>query len=485
MTPPSLLVLIALLAAAAHAQLVDDFSLRAASIASGSNNLGGWRGGALAAYVPGGVKIISSLGWFEEVVAPGGGACRDVSGKALVFDYTPAAANQAVKVTYFEGCTAEGAARTATIKGPAAVTRTTATVPFAAFAGADTKKAFGVQWEGPITIHRVSIGAAAPTTSTTAAPTTRPTIAASQCISNLAEGMCGAEKVCPNGACCSQYGYCGTSPDHCGTKCQSQCDQKPILGLQTCGAAPSPTPSPTPVTPPPTTKFPTPPADSRLWVPSPLLRNPKFETGDFGMLVSCGWPGMASMTLDDGPSPLTPTILAQLASAGVKSTFFMVGTEVLKFPEIARSVLAQGHHVAQHTHTHPNLLTLSSAQVDDEITRASAAIATTVGVRPRYFRPPYGSINQAIMDKLTRAGYRVVYWGPDTNDWQSQTTVESITEFYRTTVVDPARKSYISLLQHDIQQKTSQGYGRWMNQVKANGFTLVPLMVCTNERSYM
>ncbi|KAI9151059.1 hypothetical protein H9P43_009674 [Blastocladiella emersonii ATCC 22665] len=319
-------------------------------------------------------------------------------------------------------------------------------------------------------------------TSATPSPTTNP---GGRCVLPNDFTQCSATQLCPNGLCCSEYGWCGATAEYCTSNCLSQCDNKPVLGLPVCGSSTvPPTTSTASVTPVPTGSFPVPPADSRNWVPSTALKNPNIEYGNFGMINSCGWPGMVAPTLDDGPHPsYTNTILSLLSAAGVKTTFFMIGANVRDNADIARNVLAQGHHLASHTMNHADLATLPLADAKAEIDNAAAAITAATGVRARFFRPPYGSINQDVMNYLTGAGYRVIYWNLDTNDWRTTTTTDSIVEYYRTNAVNPASRSYISL-QHDIHLKTSQGYGRWLAQIKANGFTSVPMYLCLNERSY-
>ena len=120
---------------------------------------------------------------------------------------------------------------------------------------------------------------------------------------------------------------------------------------------------------------------------------------------------MVALTFDDGPDPEhTPRILAALASAGVRATFFMVGRQVDAAGAVARAVAAAGHDVGNHTYGHRHLWTLSPAASIAEVDRGAAAIAHTIGAPPRYFRPPWGTFNWAAYARAGQIGERRILW---------------------------------------------------------------------------
>lgn len=81
------------------------------------------------------------------------------------------------------------------------------------------------------------------------------------------------------------------------------------------------------------------------------------------------------LTFDDGPNPhCTPEILDVLAEYGVPATFFVIGTYAKSQPELIRRIVAEGHEVANHTMTHPDLSTCGPHEVEREIVEASEAI---------------------------------------------------------------------------------------------------------------
>src|ERR1022692_905272 len=80
-----------------------------------------------------------------------------------------------------------------------------------------------------------------------------------------------------------------------------------------------------------------------------------------------------AITFDDGPSETTPQVLDLLAEYGAHATFFLVGMNTLRLPEVARRVLREGHEVGNHTWSHANFYRRAPWQVSSEIERAQSA----------------------------------------------------------------------------------------------------------------
>ena len=101
------------------------------------------------------------------------------------------------------------------------------------------------------------------------------------------------------------------------------------------------------------------------------------------------------LTIDDGPDPEdTPRILELLAAHGARATFFVIGAKAARHPDLIRAMVAGGHEVAHHTHTHPlaTFWCASPTRVHRELDLALEALQA-VGVRPSRFRPPVGIKN--------------------------------------------------------------------------------------------
>jgi len=98
---------------------------------------------------------------------------------------------------------------------------------------------------------------------------------------------------------------------------------------------------------------------------------------------------LVALTFDDGPSPWTEQILDLLGASGARATFFVCGVAIAGREDTLRRCVAEGHEVANHTHTHPELRALDRAAIRVELDAASAAIESVIGTRPVHFRPPY------------------------------------------------------------------------------------------------
>jgi peptidoglycan/xylan/chitin deacetylase (PgdA/CDA1 family) len=126
-----------------------------------------------------------------------------------------------------------------------------------------------------------------------------------------------------------------------------------------------------------------------------------------------------ALTIDDGPHPKwTPPILGLLDKHHVQATFCMIGNQVRGHEAVARSVVAAGHHVANHTWSHP--LTLDEEtpyQIRRELTHAQDKIYSTTGEVPKLFRSPGGSWSPTLFAQIARAGLIPIDWSDDPRDW--------------------------------------------------------------------
>lgn len=154
---------------------------------------------------------------------------------------------------------------------------------------------------------------------------------------------------------------------------------------------------------------------------SPHLRSP------LGIRDSVARSDGVALTFDDGPHALgTPAVLEALAAGGARATFFLVGEQVERRPELAAEIAAAGHEVALHCHRHRNLLRLGPRQVSDDLLRALAAIGEATGQTPRLYRPPYGIFNAAALALAHRHGWDPLLWSRAGNDWSRRATPASI-----------------------------------------------------------
>jgi peptidoglycan-N-acetylglucosamine deacetylase len=168
-----------------------------------------------------------------------------------------------------------------------------------------------------------------------------------------------------------------------------------------------------------------------------------------------------ALTFDDGPHPQgTPAVLEILASERVGATFFLVGEQVRRNPQLVREIVDAGHEIALHCDRHRNLLRLTPWQVRDDIARALDTIATITGRSPRLYRPPYGVLNAAALRVARARGWRTMLWSDWGRDWEARATPESIAA----RVTDRAGAGAVLLL-HDADDYSTPG--SWKRTVAA------------------
>ncbi len=128
--------------------------------------------------------------------------------------------------------------------------------------------------------------------------------------------------------------------------------------------------------------------------------------------------GSVHLTFDDGPDPVwTPRVLDALAEADAKATFFMIGKQARRRPELVRRIAREGHAIGNHTLTHAHPWTISSTRAVAEVRNGAIAIADVLGALPKYFRPPHGARRQCMLDAAREEGEAVVMWDVSAIDW--------------------------------------------------------------------
>ena len=113
------------------------------------------------------------------------------------------------------------------------------------------------------------------------------------------------------------------------------------------------------------------------------------------------------LTFDDGPTPeITNWVLNELEKYNAEATFFCIGKNVEKYPEIHKSVIKNGHSIGNHTFNH-----LNGWLTNDEIYLKNVSLAANVlPENPLLFRPPYGKIKPSQAKKLQNLGYKIIMW---------------------------------------------------------------------------
>lgn len=142
--------------------------------------------------------------------------------------------------------------------------------------------------------------------------------------------------------------------------------------------------------------------------------------------------GEVALTFDDGPDPLvTPQVLAQLDAAGARATFFCVGDQLRRHPDLARDIVRRGHHIENHTDTHPNLFAaMGWRRMAQQVAGGQAAVEAVTGRAPRFFRAVAGLRNPWLDPILARQGLRLAAWtrrGYDTRTGDAEAVCQRLT----------------------------------------------------------
>jgi peptidoglycan-N-acetylglucosamine deacetylase len=186
-----------------------------------------------------------------------------------------------------------------------------------------------------------------------------------------------------------------------------------------------------------------------------------------------------AITFDDGPNPVyTPQVLDIFAKAQGKATFFMIGEQMNKYPEIVKKVSEQGHEIGNHTYSHPKLSELSKAECLEEIERNEQIMEQLIGEKPVVFRPPYLDYNQDTSLLMKEKGYPMIgALNLGARDWE-QPGADHILSVSR----DCVQKGGI-LIFHDgfgDRSQTIEAVRNLVTELKDQGYQLVTVSELLN-----
>lgn len=206
--------------------------------------------------------------------------------------------------------------------------------------------------------------------------------------------------------------------------------------------------------------------DDVLPIPVPTIV-PTPTPSDSGKITpipdSCTNP--VALTFDDGPSKTwTPAKLDVLKEKGVVATFFMIGNQVIAYPDIVKRIYTDGHELGNHTWDHAQLTRLDGPAIKDELAKTEAAIKNAAGQNAPVFRPPYGSYNSTVEQV---SPLPIILWSVDPDDWRDRDT-GIVTD----RVVSATKKGDIVLM-HDIYGTTEDAVPLIIDQLRAKGLCFV------------
>jgi peptidoglycan/xylan/chitin deacetylase (PgdA/CDA1 family) len=134
-----------------------------------------------------------------------------------------------------------------------------------------------------------------------------------------------------------------------------------------------------------------------------------------------------ALTFDDGPHPDgTPAVLQALDTAGATATFFLVGEQVARWPEVAAQIATAGHEIGIHGYVHRLLLRRRLSSLARDLDHAYEVIAGATGREPTLYRPPYGVFSSGALTLVRERGWQPLLWSAWGRDWGAHETPEAI-----------------------------------------------------------
>jgi len=181
-----------------------------------------------------------------------------------------------------------------------------------------------------------------------------------------------------------------------------------------------------------------------------------------------------ALTFDDGPSEdITPGLLDLLKRHEIKATFFANGNRLLKYPEIARRIVAEGHQLANHTYAHERMVFKSLSYIKQDLLRTDQLIQQSGQQDLSYFRPTYGDKFIMLPIVLSQLNKHCIEWDINpTNQYEDQLNGQLLIE----QITQSAKPGSIILL-HDGWSMAPDTFIHSLEEsiliLKQKGFTFV------------
>ncbi|MEJ8546435.1 polysaccharide deacetylase family protein [Brevibacillus borstelensis] len=162
-------------------------------------------------------------------------------------------------------------------------------------------------------------------------------------------------------------------------------------------------------------------------------------------------------------------ILDTLDKHHVKTTFFLDGSWVKRYPELAKKIAERGHEIGNHAYSHPDMANIGLERMRQEIAKTQDVIQKTLGIKPVLFAPPSGSFNQTVVN-IAHNEYQMktILWTADTVDWRKPPVDEMVRR------IGEKMDNGVLILMHPTEP-TAAGLDRMIQDAKKKG--LLPLPV--------
>ncbi len=153
----------------------------------------------------------------------------------------------------------------------------------------------------------------------------------------------------------------------------------------------------------------------------------------------------------------------------VKTTFFVVGGWVDKFPESVKQLSDAGHEIMNHSNTHPHMTQISVEKMKEEVQKCDEKIKNITGVKPTLFRAPYGDYNNDVIQAMRETGHFTIQWDVDSLDWKNLSPNEICDR-----VLNKVKPGSIVLF-HNAALHTPEALPTIIESLQKDGYKIVPV----------
>ena len=171
-----------------------------------------------------------------------------------------------------------------------------------------------------------------------------------------------------------------------------------------------------------------------------------------------------ALTFDDGPSGYTNELLEGLELYDAKASFFVIGKQAEKNPEIVQRAYENGHLIGNHTYSHIDFYKTSLTDIKEDINKGADIIETITGERPLFLRAPYGNVN---FIQLNQLDCFFIHWSSSTYDWFREEE-----EYIYKRIMKEAKDGAI-ILMHDTREVTVKAVLRAIPELQEQGYEFV------------
>ncbi len=174
----------------------------------------------------------------------------------------------------------------------------------------------------------------------------------------------------------------------------------------------------------------------------------------------------------------TEGILETLRDNDLKTTFFLTGFWVEKYPDMVKKIAEEGHEIGNHTYSHPHLNSLGEKEIEQEVQKVHDLIKELTDKDPDLFRPPFGEYSNKVVKVLDQMEYKTIQWSVDSLDWKDLGKEEIVSR-----VLNGLHEGAIVLF-HNNGKFTADALPDIIRGAEEKGYRIVPISELIYKDNY-